>query len=596
MLEEMNYFGSEKPGKKEPEVTERRKPFGIDLGTTNSAISIGIDSGDATVIRLRNGKKTMPSVVMWRGGDDFVVGQEAYDHDIDDSVVKSVKRLMQTPGATVTFKYNGEEREMTAPEVSALILKGLVEQTDGVYGEVKDVVVTVPAYFNQTGVSNTKKACDLAGLNCVHILREPTAAALTYELEKHGQNTQYAIVYDLGGGTFDVSLVKVSNRSTYKKLYEVYGIPHDENDKSVGKLIEPQVIDGDGHLGGDDYDMDLCKFVLNQLVAKLKEKYPGRTFSLNDFYRNDVRRLIKRCERAKRFCLNRYDMSISLELKDGLKIDESVSITPEDFFKCFIPVYNRTKEKLAAVLSKAKFPVNKILLMGGATKLPFLKDLLKNDFPGLEINSNSLNPDEAVARGAGKCARDYLYGDSNLQIFDVLPLAIGLLVDGKVRHLIPENSQLPITVGEYFSTVEDNQTQMRLQLYQGNSILPEECANLGSLLFTDIPPEPKGSPQLGVILTVNSDCILTCKASCNDEVKEIKLNLDTASDVTPNQDKNVVRWKRQANNLEGENRDKLLALIAKYERKECSRDEVAKFIKGITQFRTIKKAEVDAGE
>lgn len=218
MLEDMDLFGMIGAKKSGDRTKAERRPFGIDLGTTNSAISVGLDSGDAQVIQLTNGKRTMPSVVMWQGGDKFVIGQEAYDHDWDDSVVASVKRLMQDANATVTFRYNGEERTMTPTEVSALILRGLVEQTGGMYGEVKDVVVTVPAYFNNIGVSNTKRACELAGLNCLHVMREPTAAALNYNLDKSKSKVQYAVVYDLGGGTFDVSLIRITDRDAVNEL------------------------------------------------------------------------------------------------------------------------------------------------------------------------------------------------------------------------------------------------------------------------------------------------------------------------------------------------------------------------------------------
>ena len=311
-LKQMDIFESVKLDNKPKEVKKvEKRPFGIDLGTTNSAISVGLQSSSSKIITLTNGKNTMPSVVQWCGGDKFIVGAEAYNHDIDDSIVTSVKRLMQTNGATVTFKKDGEEKIMTPAEVSAEILKGLVEQTGGVYGEVHDVVVTVPAYFNQIGVMNTIKACELAGLNCLNILREPTAAALCYGLDREDVKTDYAVVFDLGGGTFDVSLVKISDRSEVNELCKLYGIDVDDSDKSTNKIVEPLYIDGDGNLGGDDYDFELYHILLERIsetCAKLNINWDKDCVSSSD-----ARKMIRVMSQLKQSISNRQ---ITLPITD----------------------------------------------------------------------------------------------------------------------------------------------------------------------------------------------------------------------------------------------------------------------------------------
>ena len=575
MLEDMDLFGMIGAKKSGDRTKAERRPFGIDLGTTNSAISVGLDSGDAQVIQLTNGKRTMPSVVMWQGGDKFVVGQEAYDHDWDDSVVASVKRLMQDANATVTFRHNGEERTMTPTEVSALILRGLVEQTGGMYGEVKDVVVTVPAYFNNIGVSNTKRACELAGLNCLHVMREPTAAALNYNLDKSKSKVQYAVVYDLGGGTFDVSLIRITDRDAVNELYELYDIERPANDKSTGRLIEPQAIDGDGHLGGDDYDHELYKLVVDKLLATLQAK--GIKMTEDEIPAIDKRRITRKAEVAKRDVECRHNLAIRFRSTNGIDIEEEISLDPEDFVKGFMPIYLRTKKLLNSVLRYAHCPVSTILLMGGSTKNPILKSLLEKDYPGFEI-SGALNPDESVAQGAGKKARNFLYGDADVQIFDVLPQSIGILSGDKILPMIKRNSQIPTTAQKYFKTIEDNQQYVRIRIFQGNSVIPEECTELGEMLIDGLDPKPAGETIVAAVLNVNSDCILHCKSAVGNKLKEITLNLNTSDTAAkPAEDKNVIRWRRHAAKMDPNAAKELLAMLDGYGTK-YSKEDIANFI------------------
>lgn len=594
------------------------KPFGIDLGTTNSAISVGMDSGDAQIITLENGKNTMPSVVMWIGdkedvtsndtivydgvelplssneiveykGHYFVVGQAAYDAVVTENIVSSVKRLMQSTNATVELILNGKKLIMEPAEVSSLILKGLVQQTNRVYGDVKKVVVTVPAYFNQTGLSNTKRACELAGLECMNILREPTSAALCYNLDKAGSKVQYALVYDLGGGTFDISLIRISERKSLKELYKLYGITPPANDKSTGKLIEPQFIDGDGHLGGDDYDHELYKRLLTLIDKKLKEEQPDKVYDLSKLTPISEKRLTRKVENAKKQCDVMHEFHVEADLTTGEHFSCIVNFQPQDFVDSFIPIYNRTRVKTNNVLRNAHCDVDTIVLMGGSTKNPILTELLKKDYPGLKINA-ALDPDESVAKGAGIKARNFMYGDDSVQIFDVIPLSLGILGSGKVIPVIKQNSQLPITACRSFTTSYDNQDFIKVQIYQGNSAIPEECECLGELVIDGITPAPKGTPDIAVILSINSDCLLTCKVSIDGKEKELQLHLNTevSEKNLKAEDKNVIRWRRFAKNNpaiadelnsmldnypEKYSKEDITAFIAKHRTKVVARDE-----------------------
>lgn len=573
---------------------DKKIPFGIDLGTTNSAISVGLESGFSQIITLSNGKRTMPSVVKYLGsevGEElslkdsdvvlyeeqyYLVGQRAYDTNIDGSIITSVKRHMQETEYNIILEKDGEKTELTAVEISALILMGLIKQTNAMYGKIEDVVITVPAYFNQIGVSNTKEACEIAGLNCLSILREPTAAALNYNLGSSGISTEYAIVYDLGGGTFDVSLVRISERNDVKELAELYGIKLKDDGNSTGKIIEPQYIDGDGQLGGDDYDLELYKI----LVKKMEKWAADTNIEISEEYitHNSKRRLIRIMQQAKTNLSGAHRLNVVCELNNGTEYKIPITFELEDFARAFVPIYKRTSEKLNNVLANANCPVDTIILMGGSTKNPLITQMLTADYPGFTINS-SLDPDESVATGAGIKAINYKYGDSNVQIFDVLPQSIGILEGGKVKPLIMRNSQLPVSVKKYLTTITDNQTQMRLKIYQGNSSFPEECTVLGDLVMRDIKPAPKGNPILGAVLSINTESLLTCKAIIDGRTEEVILDLNKVETVsTAKVERIVLRWKRVAESLDSKNRDILINMIMEYPEKR-SKEEIASFIR-----------------
>ena len=310
--------------------------FGIDLGTTNSAISI-VKTGDPEIIHLNNGRDTLPSCVMWKDGK-FIVGDEAYNNKGLSNVQYSVKRMMEDPSATVTFKDGENEKVMTPTEVSAEILKGIVRATDGLYGTVHDVVVTVPAYFNDIGKRNTMKACELAGLNLIALENEPSAAALDYT-PPADRDTEDVIIYDLGGGTFDITLASIIK----SKADDFDAYEFDNTTKSsASKIIKPLALGGDGHLGGDDIDDELLKIVLKKM-------------GIDQFDLSERERKIftARLERLKKAGIDQtYESEFEGDLLDGTHFSKKVIIGPDDFEAATLPIYKKTRKIMNSVLAE----------------------------------------------------------------------------------------------------------------------------------------------------------------------------------------------------------------------------------------------------
>lgn len=532
----MDFFGGS--SKRE----ECAVPFGIDLGTTNSAISVVSRGNAPEIINLNNGRNTMPSCVLWEGHEKgFVVGTEAYKQRYRKNAVYSVKKLMQETNEKITLEYNGESITLTPTEISAEILKGLVKSTNGLYGEVKDVVVTVPAYFTTNGIKNTREACVLAGLNPIGILAEPTAAALNYDLVD-GDEQKNIVVFDLGGGTFDVSFIRICN-NTSDDLDDIFGFG--DNDQEDSKLISVLGLGGDANLGGDDYDKEIYKIFIKKLADM---GYDTSKISVTD--RNKLILLIEGYK--KKSIDNIYLIKVGLNLNDKnhTRVDETIPLTPADFREAFDIIYARTKKILDDVLKEVDVPCHDIVLVGGSTKNPYLMDLLHRDYPDFNI-SNSINPDESVATGAAIKAKLKLYKDKSVEIFDAIPMTIGVLTNGSISQVIPKNSQLPISKSKAFTTIVDNQTEMAVQIFQGNSKFPEECVELGSVYFDEIEPRPAGVPNLVLKLTVNVDGLLTCEASIDGVVKtlELKLGGNGKAKELSKDEKNIIRFSKMAEKI-----------------------------------------------
>lgn len=564
----MTAFFDDKITKLDSVADDKRPVFGIDLGTTNSAISV-IQSGDHPVaITLEDGKKTMPSCVMWKDGK-FIVGEEAYENRHLTNVVYSVKRHMEDVNATVTFREtNTKQLEMTPAEVSAEILKGLVEKTGGMYGEIKDVVVSVPAYFDQNGRNATKEACNLAGLNLIDMINEPTAAALCYDLKV--DDVQDVIVFDLGGGTFDVTLARVTNTSSDDSEDDIYGFDESSSD---AKLVQCLAVLGDPHLGGDDIDHELY----NILCDKIKEQ----GFSSTKFLPSDREEIILRLERRKKEGTNStYNLHIDATTEDGVKVETVVSITPEDFRAALLPYYKRCKKIVDQVLTSVPNNANMMLLVGGSTKHQMLIEMLEHDYPQFQLNPG-VGQDLAVSLGASIKGKISKFGDDAVQIFDVLPITIGIRTGDTLSQLLTAGTTLPATQTIPFTTVVDDQTSMTVEVLQGNTSNPDDCVSLGMLTLQDIPKKPAGEPNLFVTLTVNANSLLTCSAKIDGRVEQLELDLtgdqNTIKDYS-REEKLIHRWTKVAESMEGEDKDTLLALIKGYP-DISSRKDIMSFIR-----------------
>lgn len=571
-MEQMNLFDNKSGlakilnGRVEP-------AFGIDLGTTNSAISVIINNNKPEPIVLTSGKKTMPSCVLWNGSKQgFIVGEEAYRRiDEVEHCVYSIKRHMEDPNYTRTFSYGGEEITMTPAEISAEILKALVKQTKGMYGEINDVIVTVPAYFNTTGREATIKACELAGLNLLGLLVEPSAASLTFGLDDG--TAKNIMVYDLGGGTFDISLIRLSSTSKNDDDFgDIYGFD-DEADEAADTAdndfeMHYKVIDtnGDSHLGGDDCDLALYSIV----EERLKEKGVNVELLSDSFKAGMIRRL----EMYKKTDIrSSYKINVNTILKDAAKteINESVMIGPHDFEKSLAPTYKRTVKLLKDLINQYEslYPINDIVLVGGSTKSEIIRENLRRDFTNYRINCNQ-EPDLSVSLGAAIAAKVNKFGDKNIKIFDALSLAINVREGNTLVPIIPKATELPAVGKKCYTTVVDNQNTINVELYQGNTKIPEEAAYLGNITITGIDPKPAGEPNISVDVSVDVNGVLRCKTVVDSFSRDITLELksDAHAKTLTREEKRIIKWRNGISEIKDKARreqlEKMLEQYPKY--------------------------------
>jgi len=570
----MNAFNKDVINRMEGDFDESRPVFGIDLGTTNSAVSVITSGEKPTPIRLKNGRFTMPSCVMWKGGR-FIVGDEAYRHRECANVVYSVKRHMQSVGKTVKFRDGSKTLEMTPAQVSAKILEGLVEQAGTLYGEIVDVIVTVPAYFDQNGRNATREACELAGLNLIDILNEPTAAALCYDVEDD-KVTEF-VTFDFGGGTFDATLARViceSGTDGSDDAMDIYGFD-DGGEKETGKTIECIAIKGDSHLGGDDIDRDLYKIVCRKLQ--------GMGVDTSLFSREYRESLILRLENLKKSSsVFMHSMNICTDLiRGGVHVEQEVMLSTQDFLDALMPSYRRCKKILDELLYENESHAKKIILVGGSTKNPLLVQQMRRDYPDFEI-SNALDQDLAVTMGAAVKGKISKFGSDEIRIFDILPMSIGVLDDGHVTPVLVAGSVLPAMDSRNFTTVVDGQEQMRLEVLQGNSPNPDKCVSLGHLVFKGIPKAPAGGISLSVSLTVSAASQLICVGTVNGESQT--MNLDLTGETSPSEgmsrdEQLLKRWRRQADSMEDREAGEMLNRLIDGYPDFSSKKDIMQFIK-----------------
>ena len=482
------------------------RAVGIDLGTTNSCIAT-LEGGEPTVIVNAEGARTTPSVVAFSKSGEILVGEVAKRQAVTnvDRTISSVKRHM---GSDWTVDIDG--KKWTPQEISAQILMKLKRDAEAYLGgPVTDAVITCPAYFNDAQRQATKDAGKIAGLNVLRIINEPTAAALAYGLEK-GKEDERILVFDLGGGTFDVSLLEIGK------------------DDDGFSTIQVQATNGDNHLGGDDWDQK----IIDWLVAEVKNKY-GVDLSKDKIA---LQRLKEAAEQAKKELSSSTSTSISMQYlamtPDGTPVHLDETLTRAHFEETTSDLLGRCRTPFNNVLHDAGISVSDIdhvVLVGGSTRMPAVKELVKELTGGKEANQ-SVNPDEVVAVGAA-VQSGVIKGDrKDVLLIDVTPLSLGIETKGGIMtKLIDRNTAIPTKRSEVFSTAEDNQPSVLIQVYQGEREFARDNKPLGTFELTGIAPAPRGVPQIEVTFDIDANGIVHVSAKDKGTGKEQSMTITGGS-------------------------------------------------------------------